>query len=90
LTRIQNQWTIFSDYRDNLNGIQTPEKFVSALQSKEVQHMILEFKNMNLAEIGDIDEVVDKFSKIIEAATKKSLQPVTEKKESSSTSTVEV
>ena len=52
--------------------------------------MILEFKNMNLAEIGDIDEVVDKFSKIIEAATKKSLQPVTEKKESSSTSTVEV
>ena len=56
------------------------EKFISALQSKEVQHMILEFENMNLAEIGDITEAVDKFSKIIEAAAKKSLQPVTEKK----------
>ena len=42
--------------------------------------MILEFENMNLAEIGDINEAVDKFSKIIEAAAKKSLQPVTEKK----------
>ena len=50
--------------------------------------MILEFENMNLAEIGDIHEAVDKFSNIIEAAAKKSLQPVTEKKESSSTSTV--
>jgi len=56
------------------------EKFTSALRSKEVQHMILEFENMNLAEIGDINEAVDKFLKIIEAAAKKSLQPVTEKK----------
>ena len=56
------------------------EKFISALQSNEVQRMILEFENMNLAEIGDINEAVDKFSKIIEAAAKKSLQPVTEKK----------
>jgi len=40
----------------------------------------IEFENMNLAEIGDINEAVDKLSKIIEAAAKKSLQPVTEKK----------
>ena len=32
--------------------------------------MILEFENINLAEIGDINEAVDKFSKIIEAAAK--------------------
>ena len=46
------------------------EKFISALQSNEVQRMILEFQNKNLAEIGDINETVDKFSKIIEAAAK--------------------
>ena len=40
------------------------EKFISALQSKEVQHM-------NLAEMGDINEAVDKFLEIIEAAAKK-------------------
>ena len=46
------------------------EKFISALQSNEVQRMILEFQNKNLAEIGDINEALDKFSKIIEAAAK--------------------
>ena len=38
--------------------------------------------------LRDINEAVDKFSKILEAAAKKSLQPATEKNESSSTPTV--
>jgi len=42
--------------------------------------MILEFESLNLAQIGEINEAVDKFSKIIEAAAKKSLQFVIEKK----------
>ena len=56
------------------------EKFISALQSTEVQNMISVFEKENLTQIGDINKAVDKFTRIIDAAAKKSLQPVLDKK----------
>ena len=56
------------------------EKFISALQSTDVSQMIFEFGLLNLEEIGDVNESVDKFVKIIETAAKKSLQLTNSKK----------
>lgn len=44
--------------------------------------MISEFESLNLKEIDDVNELVDKFVKILEAAAKTSLQLVDIKKKS--------
>ena len=58
------------------------EKFLAALQSPEVQCMISDFENTNFKGTDDIEQAVDKFTKIVETAAKKSLQLIIEKKKS--------
>ena len=52
------------------------------MQSTELSQMISEFESLNLKEIDDVNELVDKFVKILEAAAKTSLQLVNIKKKS--------
>ena len=72
--------TLFNLPRQYKWNPDSKEKFISALQSTEVQNMISVFEKENLTQIGDINKAVDKFTKIIDAAAKKSLQPVLDKK----------
>ena len=58
------------------------EKFPSALQSPGIRQLISEFESINIEQISNVNEMVDKFGNIFETAAKKLLQLVNIKRKS--------